>query len=424
MVDVPDRTEHDDLAARVTAAEYHLDSLDAEAGAVDRMLDAHATAIDDLTRRVAALEQAVQPLPLVQPFTAQGLLDRMGVNAHPRWATPPDGHTETHLQLLAGLGVPMFRDRIGGPVNAAGLQLLEQLAGLGLYGHATVGLVSDTEAQVRQAAAWVRAHAELFASAGGVNEPNATGAGWAGRTLARQRWLFAELADTLPVCGPALKDNVADVIADFALLAAAGVADAAHYADFHRYPRGIRPTNGLAERQAAAVAAFGGKPTYLTEIGYNTSASSTGIAEDVAAVYAPRAYLDAFSAGIERVFTFELLDREEDPAIHAGHFGLVACPDIDDPATWRPKPSYTAVQALARFLADPGPDHTPDPVRVTVDGPADLRWLTAARRDGTAHAVLWRDVNAGAAPAQVTVTSNRGAETVALSDRWTAVRVR
>lgn len=425
MVDVPDRTEHDTLTGRVTAAEKDIRSLDAEAGTVDRMLAAHAVAIDDLTRRITALEAARPvPLPLVQPFSSQGLLDRCGVNAHPRWNSPPDSHTDAHLELLAGLGLPMFRDRVGAKPSKADLAVLERLAGAGVYGHATVGLVGDTEPQVRSAALWVKTHRELFVSAGGVNEPNATGAGWAAKAAARQRWLYSELAGVLPVCGPALKDNVPDVLADFMLLGQAGIADHADHADCHRYPRGIRPTNGLAERLAAASAAFGGKTSYLTEIGYNTSSSSSGITEDTAAVYAPRVYLDGFYAGVERVFTFELLDREEDPGVHAGHFGLVACPKVDDPTTWRPKKSYTAVRELAAFLADPGPAYIPGAVAVTVDGPTDLRWLTTGRRDGIAHAVLWRDVNAGTAPTPVTVTSARGVEVVQLGDRWTAVRIR
>ncbi len=428
MVDVPSRDEHTRLDARVTAADSALSALEetsvaqqGELGIIDRTLDAHAANLDALAVRIAALESAGggggAALPQVAPLHADRVLDRFGINDRLNYNSGPYQHRDATSALVVELGVRSIRDLITGNLPKAKWDAIAWLASKGIKTHGTVARVGDDQATIAAACAAVKSRADLFCSVGGTNEPNAGGGtAWPAATAQQQAWVFSAMFGSgIPVAGPALKDNVADIGGDFRKLGATGIAASVDFGDFHRYPRGDKPTNGLAERQQMAIDAFGGKPTYCTEGGYNTSAS--GVPEDVAAVYAPRQMLEMVHSGVGRFHIFELLDQSADPSVFAGHYGLVACPS-DDPEAWRKKPSFDAVADLCRFLADPGPAYTPPPVGVTVEGPDDLRSIVIGKRDGSTYALLWRDVGAGDPPVDVTVTDARGPRTVPVGDKW------
>src|SRR5574343_1083792 len=413
MVDVPSRDEFNRVDVRTTA-------LEAAAADAAQRLDDVAAADDSLSAQVAALAQRVAALeqgggttdpppppglPVVQPVHAEQVRQSWIVNAHPGWASGVYAQTDAVFAAASDLGLPGIRDRVAGGASKAKLALRGRYADAGIRCHATLGVLGDTEQAVRAAAQVVKANPGLFRSVGGANEPNATGTGWPAKTATHQSWIWSELGGTgMPVYGPALKDNVLDIGADYRLLGGTDIASSVDFGDCHRYPRGQRPSNGLAERMDMSRAAFGGKPTGVTETGYNTSATGSAVTESLAALYAPRQLLEAYWSGSVLTGVFELLDQSSDPTVFAGHYGLVATPSTD-PSTWRRKPSFDRVAALAAFMRDEGAAYTPAPVALSVGGPDDLRYLVLGWRDGSARLVLWRDVDAGAAAVNVTVAT-------------------
>ena len=420
MVDVPDRAEFNALAVRAAEVDADLTVL-AEDVDDDRVATAERLAA--LEARVAVLEGGTDPgpTPNVTPTHSDRIADVFGGNARFNYSTGPYSYRDEIVALCKEVGFRSVRDLVTARMPAEKWAAFRSLVADGILIHGTAVRVGDTRTTVEATAATVRANADLFCSVGGANEPHASqSTTWPAATVDQQRWLYAAIGGAVPVVGPALKDNVPDVSGDFDKLGAAGVAPYADYGDFHRYPRGVEPTNGLDERAASASAAFGGKPLYCTEGGYNTSASS--IPENVAATYAPRQVLEMVLRGYPRFHVFELVDTSNDPAEWSGHYGLVECPTAD-PASWRRKESFHELVKLSRFLADPGPTYVPPPVHVTVDGPADLRNLVVGKRDGSTHVVLWRDIPHGAAATNVTVTSGSKVTAVRVGDRWTTVQL-
>lgn len=379
-----------------------------------------------LTARVDGYHPEPDPEPEpdppggVLPVHSDALLNVFGVNDRLNWNSGVYQHRDATNDLVVELGVRSIRDLVTGSTPKSKWDAMAYLASHGVRLHATVSRIGDDKATVEAACAQVVGHLDLFCSVGGTNEPNAPGGDWAPKVVQQQKWIWDALHDQVTVVGPALKDYVPDIGGDFAKLGAAGIADYVHRGDFHRYPRGVEPTNGLDERADMASAAFGGKPLVCTEGGYNTSAS--GVSEAEAAVYAPRQVLEMMLRGFDRFHVFELLDQSNDPGVHPGHFGLVACPS-DDPRTWRKKASFDALRSLSTFLSDPGP-YTPQPVSVAVEGPDSLRSLLVGKRDGSAHLILWRDVPYDTPAVGVVIYAGTTRQTVPVGDTWTHVQVR
>jgi len=384
------------LRSQLAEASLQLTSaLDAaEASALEVAgLNVHIT---DLEARIAELE-AQLPTPLDEHTCHHGdrLADTFGVNTHFAWNSSVYGGNVTQaVDLVNRLGARHVRERLA--LKMAGQrQAFTALADLGVGAHVTIG-VFNQPTDFAAHAAYVKANLALFTSVGGVNEPNNSPkpANWAAITVAHQKGIWDSLNGVLPVVGPALKDREATLANDFAELKTLGISRYLDFGDFHRYPMGDVPTNGLAERQAMASATVAGKPLYATEGGYNTSVGATtggnAVTEAEQAIYAPRHLLEMFSAGIERFFIYELIDQDTGGA-WPGNWGLVKAPS-NDPATWKIKLAFSALATLIAQVADPGPAYTPPSVRATVDGPADLKTLCFGKRDGSAVMVLWRDL--------------------------------
>lgn len=236
-------------------------------------------------------------------------------------------------------------------------------------------------------------------SMAGYNEPNGPGrpANWAALTLQHQQWLWT-LGQRLgiEVHGPSLHDQVPTLADDYAALGASGVGDFCSAINIHRYPGGQSPSQLIDQRATLARSALGPKRVHCSEGGYYTALQSFGgsnaVSEDAQAIYAPRHLMEYVVRGM-KFWQYELmddpdstrLDREKKP-------GMVAVGSAD-PATWRAKPAFASMQSLLRATADPGTAFTPRPLRMRNDGPSDLRWVAAGRRDDSRFLVLWRDVD-------------------------------
>ncbi len=140
---------------------------------------------------------------------------------------------------------------------------------------------------------------------------------------------------------------------------------------------------------------FGDLPMSATENGYSTW--RLGQSEKMQGRYMPRLFLEGFRLGLERTYSYELVDEFVDPSgeDREAHFGLVRH-DLT------PKPAYTAVQSLLRAVgdgADPGAAVTERlDYRLDVTPPAgfDARYLhhvVLQRRDGSHVIALWHEVS-------------------------------
>ena len=85
----------------------------------------------------------------------------------------------------------------------------------------------------------------------------------------------------------------------------------------------------------------GGKPIWITEVGWPTQRDRRGVSPERQAEMLARTYLLSLQGGVEVVFWYEFQAPEGKPEYNEDHFGIVHR-DLS------PKPAYTALVALAR----------------------------------------------------------------------------
>ena len=165
-------------------------------------------------------------------------------------------------------------------------------------------------------------------------------------------------------------------------------------ANGHMYPGGYKPSNEVSQITTAIRGSVPAtKPLITTEAGYHNALNTTNghlpVPEDVAGVYTPRVLLEHYLRGDKRVYTYELLDEFDDPALTnpEAHFGLLH-------RDFTPKPAYTAMKNLLGLLSDPGPAFTPQALPIKVTGfPSDGKYVVTQKRNGQYVVLLWRDVS-------------------------------
>jgi hypothetical protein len=158
------------------------------------------------------------------------------------------------------------------------------------------------------------------------------------------------------------------------------------------YPGGYKPSNEVSQITSALRGTVPAtKPLITTEAGYHNALNTTNghlpVPEDVAGVYTPRVLLEHYLHGDQRVYTYELIDEFDDPALTnpEAHFGLLH-------RDLTPKPAYSAMKNLLGLLSDPGPTFTPTALPIKVTGfPSDGKYIVTQKRNGQYVVLLWRD---------------------------------
>ena len=172
------------------------------------------------------------------------------------------------------------------------------------------------------------------------------------------------------------------------------LSSVADYTNAHIYPtNGAPPLSILGWGLQNAAQSTPGKPKVVTETGYYTLPEATdwgGVTEDVQAEYVLELLLDAYSAGVERTFLYELLDQgpnAKGPA-REQHFGLFH----EDGS---PKPAATALRNMLSLLADSnGAPATPGALRYGIkDAAATVHDLLLQKSDGAYWIALWDETN-------------------------------
>ncbi len=347
-------------------------------------------------------------LPLVKPLSSQLVYDAFGICSHPSFGQSGYRYTKEWMAALASIGASYFRGMYAHELTATRTTTtLARDHGIKWGMLVCPDVFYSDQELVRRIQHLAQNAADVCVYIEGVNEPNSGPEGgsppadWPKRTVAKQKVIWQTVKGNprlahVKVIGPSLH-AVAGTEAHYRALRDAGIVRYMDYAGMHRYPGGRYPNYLLDQRLAWVDRYWGGKPVWITETGYTNalhrSTGHTPVPEDVSAVYAPSALLEAVDRAC-KVSWYELLD-DPDPWAQdtESNFGMYATA-VDDAPPWRAKPVVAVMKALLAQLKDPGGAYDPPRVRLKVTTDAtDVRTTVVAKRNGTTTLHVRRATN-------------------------------
>ena len=317
-------------------------------------------------------------------LSAEGLVDSIGVTVHFSYVDTAYARRAEVLARARELGIRHLRDAV--PTVAVPLETaLPEAARAGFDLTLITDVGRDPEADVSRSVELLGGDIAAFESPNELD--NRGDPGWAGELASFVPALddaVRRYAPRVPLLGPSLVDPSNRAELSSALPGAF---------NGHPYAAGGPPEPTLAVAVGEARAGAKGRPVYFTELGYHDAlVATTGqppASQQAAAVYLPRALVDAYGAGVRRTFVYELLDEKPDPALSdpEQHFGLLR----NDLSA---KPAYTALKTMiAALRSSPGRGAGPLGWDVRPGDAPDLQRLTLKRRDGSRVLALWRAVS-------------------------------
>lgn len=186
------------------------------------------------------------------------------------------------------------------------------------------------------------------------------------------------------------------------------VGSLAEFSDFgnmHSYAGGGIPSFDFDRRWLPLTRQYvGNRPIIATETGYNTALNDLnnphkGIAEQVAAKYVPRTFLEFFNRGVKRTFLYELMDQRLAPDVE-NNFGIIR-------ADGTPKPAFYALRNMIRVLNDtPGSTANGELSYYFGGDVKDLRHLLLQKSNGEFYLVMWLNAASTEATKTQRVTVN------------------
>ncbi len=351
-----------------------------------------------------------EPLPLVRPLASKAVHEGYGVCQHVNFQTKVYQHQAEVMERYGQMSIAQMRSMYVPNIS----NFKTAVAGARQHGvqwNATVATLASTQAEIQQRIAHMATNnPELIRAVEGINEPNNEGAGWVGPCVARQKWIHDAVRshrqlDHVKVLGPALHDVQLEAVggAHWQQLVDAGIARYMDVCAIHNYPGASTPDTKRAERVQWVHDAFGADyPVKFTEWGYTNTlgpkarriGGAKTISADASRYYDCQVVLDFANQGWE-VMRYEFLD-DPDPSnlVTESNYGLWEVQSItgDPDSTWTPKPAVKPLSRLLGSLKDPGAAYTPNPMRLRVDAPGDVRTCLAQKRDGSTTLWLWRNV--------------------------------
>lgn len=332
---------------------------------------------------------------LRQARSAQAFVDSIGVNTHLNYFDSVYGNYPLVKSKLTALGVRHARDRAhlsSDPnYNQKMYGMYKNLAASGVRFNLIVDLrfsnLRSVDGQkVSKIAGMAGASLNSFE---GPNEYNKSGdAAWASTLTSYQRDLYASVkgnASTakVPVIAGAVGRPYPSVMPD--LSASVDYGNARNYPGSRAIPE-ITTYNITEARKVS-----GTKPLVVTETGYHNATQTTdthaGVSERAAGRYVPRLFLENFSRGVKRTFSYELFDlgQDADNNERDNNFGLVRNDGTQ-------KPAYNTMKNMIGLLEDPGPAFSPAPLDYALSGDAtNVRQVLLQKRDGRFYLVLWQE---------------------------------
>ncbi len=326
-----------------------------------------------------------QPDTGVQAVPADSFVGSMSVQTHLTYASYSGAWATVKARLLE-LGIRHVREQMFD--NATAQSRMRELAAAGIRLTAGCwpvnGNTSSAAHCITRANAYGTGTIDAF---DGWNEVD-NKAGWPGNWYAWQSTLYRTLkADQTWKDRPVLGNS----------LAAASSADQVglhpdvlDYGNLHSYPMGVDNTGNPSNVSAKWVPQWnkidGGKPDFVTETGYHTCPSCTGIgvSELAQGKLTGRLWFEYWNAGILRTNFYELLD-ESDKAGREAHWGMLR-------SDGTPKPAFTVTKNLIALLSDAGSSLAPGRLAFTLTGPQAVHQTLLQKRDGHFYLVLWQEV--------------------------------
>jgi len=391
---------------------------------------------------------AATALPTVTPKWSQVAQNSFGVCAMPMQDKTIYHYRSAWVANLAGIGVKNIRGLYANGFDPT-YEMVSLLRKHGMkWGMNVIPDLGISDDAIRARVADIAARAAdvcLFVE--GINEPNYNRNGsrvsstWKEQTLHKQQVLWQAVKShpqlsNAAVLGPSLQTTVVTT-SDYQWFASHGLPSYMTHAGSHCYPSGSYPDAKFGSMLKPVVDHWH-KPVWITETGYsNALAFHTGgqkpVPEDIAAIYAPSAVLEAVDRGWHTTW-FEALDDVDTGSkdnIEA-NWGLWAVANGAAPP-WRVKPTATALKELLTGLADPGPAYSPAPIKLKVTAPvSDVRWTALGKRDGSVRLYLRRSkpcydathkVRVNVAPVSVTITTAKGARSVSVGSKVVTVKL-
>jgi hypothetical protein len=319
--------------------------------------------------------------------TADSFVDSIGVNTHLSYSDTAYSRFGEVKAKLAELGVRHIREGLV-PERPDQYERLSELGGMGIGATLILGDPNSGPEGLAELISTVRSNLRGSVDAvEGANEFDSWGGSdWLPRLADYQQRLYAAIKGdpalaSLPVLGPSIvQRRNQEALGD--------ISGALDYGNFHPYPDGFSPEQGLDSNLVRAAYNSGAKPLVATETGYHTTAGWSGehnaVSEQAMATYIPRLYLEYFRRGVARTFSYELLDEKSNRGEREDNFGLLRN-DLSE------KPAFVALRNTIDILEDRGPAFAPTAVAYSLDGDvADVHHLLLQKSDGTFYLALWR----------------------------------
>lgn len=159
----------------------------------------------------------------------------------------------------------------------------------------------------------------------------------------------------------------------------------------HSYPMGVDNT-GNPSNVATWLAQWnkidGGKPDFVTETGYHTcpTCSGIGVSEKAQGKYAGRLWFEYWNRGIQRTNWYELIDQGVSATDREKNWGLLR----NDGS---PKPAFTVTRNLVAALSDTGPAFAPGRLDYAIGNASTaIHHTLLQKRDGRFYLALWQEV--------------------------------
>jgi hypothetical protein len=161
-------------------------------------------------------------------------------------------------------------------------------------------------------------------------------------------------------------------------------------AAIHSYPGGHKvPSSGLENKWIPVARMLcGDKPIMATESGYHNAINIYGISEKTAAKYLPRMFLEYFNRGIDRTYSYELIDLKPNPAADEPEFNYGLLRNDGSP-----KPAFTAIKNAIALLKDTDESFPLQSLNYALKGNINnIHHTLLQKHDGTFYLILWQEV--------------------------------
>ncbi|MBR1133809.1 RHS repeat protein [Bradyrhizobium iriomotense] len=335
-------------------------------------------------------------------LSAHAFVDSIAVNAHAAYSAASSWGTYANSSLIIDdlryLGVTTIRDSLS--MDPSSIPVIDALAAAGVTFDFVVAssLPASGAAGIAQFLAsldgFIAAYPNSVIAIEGLNEANIQAFSYHGSSSIQAAAQFQKDLYTAIRADAHLSD-VAVYNLTLGLNDESGYAelgDLSNYSDFstsHAYVATTTPENyGIKYAVDLAATSSPNNPSVITETGYTTLASYSGLGVDqlVQAKSILNSLADAFKTGVTTTYLYELLDHgsSSDPE---GKFGLFN-------ADGTPKLAATAIHNLTTLLADDGDGgRTPTTaLGYTIDNlPSTGNSMVLGKSNGAYELVVWAE---------------------------------